>query len=328
MRFLVLRFGPIGDLLRLLPLFHALKAASPENRLAWVTDASALGGLLDGHPDVDRRLDFPVRGMRIRERLAFLREIRAESYDAALDLQGNFRSAALMGLSRAGRKIGTDRRKEMARLFHRETIPARNLRWWQRLEAVCAHLGVSWRTDWRLPLPEAARSFAEDFYRRSGLEGSPVIFFFPGSRASRKHGDRRRWPERNFVELGKNLRRETGARLLVGHGPGEEPLARRIAGGIGEGAIAAPPARLPETAALVARSSLYAGNDTGITHLAWLLRVPAVFLYRVYTNQSPPPHWNLPVAEARVPAGMPDAESVRVAAEAVMSLWPLRLARR
>lgn len=146
-------------------------------------------------------------------------------------------------------------------------------------------------------------------------------FLFPGSRLSRHHGLRRRWARENFISLGKCLRAKTGCGILVGHGPGEENIARAVAEGIGKGAVLAPPANLASAGALVARCRLYVGGDTGPTHLAWLLRVPTVFVTLVPTHQAPPEEARLPVREVTLPENAPSESDVSRVEDAALAVW-------
>jgi ADP-heptose:LPS heptosyltransferase len=69
-----------------------------------------------------------------------------------------------------------------------------------------------------------------------------------------------------------------GLRSLVVWGPGEEDLARQVAGE-GEGARLAPPTGLRLMAAVLRRSALFVGADTGPMHLAWVVGCPVVALF-------------------------------------------------
>ncbi len=93
-RILVVRLGALGDLVHTLPVVPALRAAMPTVEIHWLLDArhAALTALVEG---VDRWVVWEApriggdRGLR-----AVISFLRAQRYDAALDLQGLMKSAA------------------------------------------------------------------------------------------------------------------------------------------------------------------------------------------------------------------------------------------
>jgi ADP-heptose:LPS heptosyltransferase len=94
----------------------------------------------------------------------------------------------------------------------------------------------------------------------------------PGSGAREKN-----WPVRAFVAVAEWWREQVGGEPLVILGPveeergGFEPLLRRYKGARG--------LTLAELAALIARSDLYLGNDSGISHLAAAVGIPTLALF-------------------------------------------------
>src|SRR5690606_13061034 len=55
----------------------------------------------------------------------FVRELRTQTYDLALDLQGLTKSGLVLGLSRSRRKIGTSCPRELSAWFAHETPEAK-----------------------------------------------------------------------------------------------------------------------------------------------------------------------------------------------------------
>lgn len=122
-------------------------------------------------------------------------------------------------------------------------------------------------------LPAAEQAVAQRFADWS----QPWITLGIGSSEPRKQ-----WGAARFAELGLALhRRQAGSIFIVG-GPGERSLADEILRRLREGggrvadAVALP---LEQTAALLARSRHYIGNDTGILNMAAALGTPALGLF-------------------------------------------------
>ena len=73
--------------------------------------------------------------------------------------------------------------------------------------------------------------------------------------------------------------KERGIRILILWGPGERPLADRIARSMGEKAVIAPETDLKQLTALIKRCRLLVTGDTGPLHIGVALGVPTVSLF-------------------------------------------------
>jgi heptosyltransferase-2 len=106
MKFLVIRFSSIGDIVLTTPVVRCLKAQVPGATVHYLTKPG-FAQILEPNPYIDRvhllRDDFP----------ALVRELRAESFDAVIDLHHNIRSlrvARALGVpARAFRKLNVEK---------------------------------------------------------------------------------------------------------------------------------------------------------------------------------------------------------------------------
>jgi ADP-heptose:LPS heptosyltransferase len=143
-----------------------------------------------------------------------------------------------------------------------------------RADYYLACLNESARCD-RLPRLEAtheAGEWCEDFFARHGISRRPVLAIAPGSGAREKN-----WPEGFFLKITEWWRDEFGGATVVIVGPVEEER-----GGIERllrVCVAARGLTLAQVAALVRRSRVYLGNDSGISHLAAATGARAVVLF-------------------------------------------------
>lgn len=129
------------------------------------------------------------------------------------------------------------------------------------------------------PLPVAWTAAADrDLAARLIPAGPPVIALGPTANWAGKV-----WPAERFVELFLALRAGAlpGARAAVFAGPGEKeaamaaPVLAALPGAIDlVGRL-----EIPEVAACLARCALYAGNDSGLMHLAAAAGVPTLGLF-------------------------------------------------
>ncbi len=127
--------------------------------------------------------------------------------------------------------------------------------------------------------PETCRvvkddGWAEERWREWGLENRPVLAVCPGTKMQAK-----RWPLDRYLEVGKTWHRQTGAALMIVGGPEEARLARTLVQGWPGYGFSACGASIPQTAAVLARSRAYCGNDTGSMHLAAIMGVTCVAIF-------------------------------------------------
>ena len=90
--------------------------------------------------------------------------------------------------------------------------------------------------------------------------------------------DDKLWDERHWSAVGRALLARGLTPVLPAGSALERQRAERLAAAV-VGSVVAPPLRLPQVAALIARASLAIGVDTGLAHLAAALRVPVLALY-------------------------------------------------
>ncbi len=101
---LLVRLSAMGDLVQSLGAVASLHAARPSWPVTFVTQRE-WAPLLDGLPGLARVVCFDRRG-GARALSEVRRELRRSRYDVALDLQGNWKSAAVAWLSGARRRLG------------------------------------------------------------------------------------------------------------------------------------------------------------------------------------------------------------------------------
>jgi ADP-heptose:LPS heptosyltransferase len=289
-RVLIVRLGAVGDVLRSLPALRQIRTAFPAAHLAWIAeDLSA--PLLEGHPDLDRLLTLPRRDLRsamaspsaMARLVGRLREeMRGARFDVAVDLQSSLKSGVLTGLSGAARRIGYAPGfcREMSFLFTTEWLPLPSP-WMNRVEKhleMAAALGAPRLVPAPAPLPERLEDGeeAEGVLARHMPLSGPLVVISPGVS---RHQAFKMWPSGHYVRLVTLLRRTLAIRPLIVWGPGEEDLAGSIVRGSGGDALMAPRTSLRGLAALLRRSTIFIGADTGTMHLAWIVGCPVVALF-------------------------------------------------
>ncbi|HYV17653.1 MAG TPA: glycosyltransferase family 9 protein [Verrucomicrobiae bacterium] len=316
-----MRLGAVGDVIRALPAVHRLRMAFPRARFAWIVeDLSA--PLLQGHPDLDDVVVLSRRELREAGRhparlltlaKALRRRLAAERYDVAIDLQASLKSAVVAFLTGAQRRVsfGPTHAREGSFLFAgewaRPSSPYlnrvdRNLEMAALLGAPDGPVTAAFREQ-EDEAEEAGRILAG----LGSTRGAPIVLC-PG--ASRRQ-DYKRWPAAAWSRLAILLA-DAGRTPVVVWGPGEEDLAAGIERQSDGRARRAPPTSLPVLAALLRRSALFVGADTGPMHLAWAVGCPVVALFGPTD-----PRLNAPVGPGHLVLVAPDRELARLAPETV-----------
>ena len=131
-----------------------------------------------------------------------------------------------------------------------------------------------------IDLRQEALRWCENFWTENSIHGRAVLTIAPGSGAREKN-----WPEEFFLAVANQWRERNGGITCVIMGPVE---AER--GGIDrlrEHCWTVSDLRLSQVAALISRSTVYLGNDSGISHLAAAVGAATVALF----GPSDPRQW-------------------------------------
>jgi len=274
-RVLIVLPGALGDVIRALPLLGRLRRGRPEARIGWAVEPPS-APLLTGHPWLDRLHVFE-RPQGLRALAPFLRSIRAERYDVALDLGRGLKSALVGRASGARERIGfapADGREAGWLLATRRLAPQGPER--RKLEQFLAFADV-------LGLPPAPIEFGlvptpaenrEAEALTAGLEGRLVAACVGSSCPSR------RWfPDRTAAVLRELRARHRTSAVLLGTGADASfalATLREVDGGVRD---LVGRTNLRQLLALLARAELAFGPDSGALHLAAAVGTPAVSLW-------------------------------------------------
>ena len=196
---------------------------------------------------------------------AFRKALQGEPYDAVVDTQGLLKSALITRFA-SGTKHGMDRasvREPLAaRFYDRTHFVARGLHAVERNRRLtAAALGIAMPSEIDYGL-RANGGLGEK------LPASYSVLLTMTSRADKL------WPEQRWIELGHAL----GAPAILAWGSEEERArAERISRAIGGTVL--PRKSVEELARVFAAARAVVGLDTGLTHLAAALGVPAVGIF-------------------------------------------------
>jgi lipopolysaccharide heptosyltransferase II len=292
---LLIRLRLIGDVVFTTPLIRALRKRYPDARLVYVAESSA-APVVAPNPHLSDVIVVPHRRgwRRIVDDLRLARRIRAEGGDIAIDLHGGPRSAWLTLASGAARRVGYDiqgRSWMYTDVVHRPRglHPRHSVEnQWDLLTAVDPSFsGAADRDIFRVEMPSTPEATAAVGARLTalGIAGDPgtklvVLHVSAGNPF-------RRWPEDAFADVAAGLvRHSPDRRVLLTAGPSDRDAVQRVLvtarARAGDGAVRIIDAEtfsLAELRAVLDRSALYIGGDSGPLHIAATSNVPIVGLY-------------------------------------------------
>jgi len=316
-RILIVRLGAMGDVIHGLPVAAALRRLFSEIEIGWVVERRWIdllgspvvepGSATDAgqeslprerfarQPLVDRihvadtfawRKKPLARSTR-RAFCALVSELRRTKYDAAIDLQGSWKSALLTGLSGAPLKVGFHQPRESgASAFYNRKVAAsgrhvieQNLSLLAGLSGLLGNAASAESTEFfvsspRAVLPERVEdaSWLETELGRRGLAGRHFAVINPGAGWGAKC-----WPAERYAEVARALA-ELGLFSLINYGPAEEALARTVEAAASGTALGIS-CTISQLTAIMRKARLFVGGDTGPMHLAAALCVPVVALF-------------------------------------------------
>lgn len=276
----------MGDVVHALPVVHDILAAHPGAQIDWLVE-EAYADIVRAHPGVRRVIPLALRRWRksfwraeTRQAWrAFVQDLRRDSYEAVIDLQGLLKTAWVARLAR-GPLSGWNAkaaRESAAALFYRHRYPGEPIRTvaavqrYRRLAA--AVLGY---------VPQGMPSYGLRAEATSALKmqiGAPYVVVLTATARPEK-----RWDEARWIEVVQALAATSRTVLLAWGSPAERQAAQRLAG------CAAPAARprlviqpeawsLAQWMPILAGADAVVGVDTGLLFLAAAVGTPCVGIY-------------------------------------------------
>ncbi|MEJ5301621.1 MAG: glycosyltransferase family 9 protein [Thermodesulforhabdaceae bacterium] len=309
MKILIVKLSALGDIVHALPVVDYIKSYLPAAEIDWVVE-ERFQELPAAHPlincvyPVDTRTirRHPVKARKVLIHLS--RTMASQAYDVALDLQGNIKSAIFTILSQARLRYGFSRSevREFPNLFatnRKVSIPGTI----QPIRTKILHIVGKFLEDIEIPTPgnnmtywnkhldhiidANERSHQEMLLKRQGWNGEPLIGVIPGTTRETKMWHLKRWCE--CLEL---LYKDGIGRILMFWGSPKERLfaekilsLSRLNHGKGSNCSLLSPiiwegGNIKSLIGALSLTSIVIGPDTGPLHLAALIGIPTVSIFR------------------------------------------------
>ena len=268
---LVVKLSAIGDVIHALPVSYAIKETYPDAHLTWVVEPPAYD-LLAMNPYIDEIIVFEKKKFKsiggfLRGYGPLKRKIQQRSYDAVLDLQGLFKSAAIARLGQAPVKLGMCNMREFSDKISKPVIgPHAQGHIVERYLDVARAIGCRVeQVRFPLEVPEREAELTQRIFSQAGANmGNPYVVFAIGANWPNK-----RWPVESFAELSDWLYERRLIPVLVGGGVVDKQRAAEICA-----QTEIPPIDLvgrtnfKQLTYILQNAQLVIGGDTGPVHLS------------------------------------------------------------
>ncbi|MFN7834423.1 MAG: lipopolysaccharide heptosyltransferase I [Burkholderiaceae bacterium] len=268
---LIVKTSSLGDIIHALPVVHDLTTAFPGIRIDWLVE-EAYAELVALHPGVQRVVPVACRrwrrqgiGMLLTQWRQLRTSLRAQSYDAVLDLQGLLKSA-LLACAADGLRCGPS---------------------WQHTREPLATLAYAKRAGWddSTHVVERLRTLTAGLlgYAWSGAPvfGLPPALGGPEQAVWLLHATARpekSWPLASWQALTVRLL-NAGYTVTLPWGEEAERVQAEAIAQRRSGVTVLPRMGLAELTAALGTARAAVGVDTGLTHLAGALQLPLLALY-------------------------------------------------
>ncbi|PIE57819.1 MAG: ADP-heptose--LPS heptosyltransferase [Desulfobulbus propionicus] len=292
-RILIIKQSSLGDVVHALPLAHGLKRTSPSCEIGWVVE-SRLQDLIRHDRTIDQVFAVRIpstsepgapKGVywsALKSTLQTITSLREQfvrkPFDLVLDLHASFRSGILALTNPGGRRYGFADARELNTFFQHALVrnPLKKEHAVEKNLLFAQKLGFEVRSqDFFIDFGSEAEEEVELFLRGAGYCSTrPLIYMSPVARWASKFWLRQRWADLADRVLA------SGKQVVFGGGPGDLNYIQTIVRLMRmEPIIAAGKLSLAASIALLQRSDIYAGLDTGPMHIAAMVNTPVVALF-------------------------------------------------
>lgn len=290
MDILIIKMSALGDVVHALPVVPTIRRAYPGARIHWLVEEMAepvvrcLPGVDEVH--VSRRRIWvkdsknPSRWPKVIGEIgAFVKQLRQQRYDLAIDLQGLLKSGIWLSLVSAKRKLGYDGTREWSYLFLNEKIPPGS----PDIHAVDRYLLLlkaagfpTCEVDFGISVRPEARTRLRTLLRTKGWKNSNAYaVLVPTARWKTKE-----WDGTSFAALADMVRGELGLQVAVAGVAQDRPAVEQITQRMKQPAVnLAGETDLLTLMALLENARVVISTDSGPMHLAVALRTPVVAIF-------------------------------------------------
>lgn len=283
-RILIIRLSAIGDIIFSSPIIHALREKYPEAHISWLVEPG-MQDLLSAHNELDEIIIWRKSEWKkllkqkqyrtlLTELRTFIRQLRSDRYDMAIDMQGLLKSGIWARLSGARRRVGLGS-KEGSQYLMTEVIPKPNddNRIGSEYRELARVLGLKNKPfPMHLGISAEAEDKARHLIDNIGLKKGYIVFC-PFTTRPQKH-----WFNDAWQTLEALITDQIKLPVVILGGPSDREAAAELCH-IPRMINLAGTTTLQEAAAIIRGAAGVVGVDTGLTHLGTAFERPTVCLF-------------------------------------------------
>jgi len=279
MKIAIVKLSAMGDIIHAMVALQYIKQKQPNIQIDWIVE-QGFKQVLENNPDIDNILTVNLKAIK-KDKMALFSEIKKvksyaqNSYDLVIDAQGLLKSAItakILGKNIAGFSKESIREGVASYFYQQKVEIAYNANTIDRNAKVMSE-PVQVNISSQMIIDKKAFLYYKDedpIIEEYLSNNQKNIIFVIGST-----WESRNYPKEKFAEIADALKENV---LVAWGGEDEKERAEWIAEN-SKYAKVLPKINLNSLKAVIAKSDLLIGNDTGPTHMAWGLNVPSITIF-------------------------------------------------
>ena len=279
MKIAIIRLSAMGDIVHSAIVLQFIKKAYPDAKIDWIVEKS-MSAVLKDNPDIDNIIEIELKKFKRTKKLSDLKKQiqtikELPKYDYIIDMQGLLKSAILTKFMK-GESYGFDKdsiRESLASYFYKHKIhmpyDANTIDRNVQVVSKSLDLGVTSKEIYEKKPFLFYKNEDKKIYDYLSKEKKNIIFVIGSTWPSRNY------PKEKFVEIANELKEN----ILVIWGSEQERVDGEYIEQHSEFATLIPRTDLNTLKALIGKSDLLIGNDTGPTHMAWGMNKASITIF-------------------------------------------------
>ena len=279
MKVAIVKLSAMGDIIHAMVVLQYIKKSNPNIQIDWIVEKQ-FKQILENNPNIDNILTINLKALK-KNRLGIFKEIKKiktyakNNYDLVIDAQGLLKSAItakLLGKNQAGFSKESIRESFASYFYNQKIEIAYDANTIERnVKVISQPLAIEISSEMIINKEPFLFYKDEDKVIEEYLskEKKNIIFVIGSTWESRNY------PKEKFIEVANHLKEN----ILISWGSEEERNRAKWIEENSKYAKALPKIDLNTLKALIAKSDLLIGNDTGPTHMAWGLNIPSITIF-------------------------------------------------
>jgi len=279
MKVAIVKLSAMGDIIHAMVVLQYIKKSNPNIQIDWIVEKQ-FEQILENNPNINNILTINLKALKT-DKLGIFKELKKiktyakNNYDLVIDAQGLLKSAItakLLGKNQAGFSKESIRESFASYFYNQKVEIAYDANTIDRnVKVISQPLAVEISSE--MIINKEAFLFYKDEDRvieeYLSKEKKNIIFVIGSTWESRNY------PKEKFVEVANHLKEN----ILISWGNEEEKNRAKWIEENSKYTKALPKIDLNTLKALIAKSDLLIGNDTGPTHMAWGLNIPSITIF-------------------------------------------------